>query len=65
MCQTCQHEHHVTEQTVRYYEDGVAVEDVVESTLMICTEPGCNCTRLDPTDYEDRIELIKSGEIDA
>ena len=70
MCETCGHEHVKTEQAVRYtnltWEAGQTLhwEDVVESTLMICSEPGCRCYELSPTDYEDRISLIKSGELD-
>lgn len=37
----------------------------VESTLMVCSEPGCQCYELDPTDYEDRVALIAAGEIDG
>ena len=68
MCATCNHAHVSTEQVVRYTEQSetfAVVKDVVESTLMICSEPGCRCSELSPTDYEDRIALIAAGEIDA
>ena len=69
MCETCGHEHVRTEQAVRYRAfdtDGTlhVYEGVVEDTMMICSEPGCRCYELSPTDYEDRISLIKSGELD-
>lgn len=73
MCANCNHAHTRTEQVVRYtfsnthaqFCESCRGEDVVESTLMICSEPGCRCYELDPTDYEDRVALIAAGEIDA
>jgi hypothetical protein len=76
MCATCGHAHTATEQAVRTkvwveeWQDGhdlggYLVTDQVEDTMMICGAPGCRCYELDPTDAEDRVVLIKSGEIDA
>lgn len=73
MCATCDHAHVRTEQVVRntFYNshaqfcESCRGEDVVEETLMICSEPGCRCYELDPTDSENRVALIQAGEIDA
>lgn len=69
MCQTCDHEHESTEQAVRIHHviPEAAIDfymDTVEDTMLICSVEGCYCPGLDPTDYEDRIALIKAGEID-
>ncbi len=74
MCNTCGHEHVSTEQVVRYqrplhwpasqlWPGAVKYEDVVEETMMVCSEPGCLCSELSPTSYEDRVALIQAGEI--
>ena len=67
MCATCGHAHVSTEQVVRYTEQSdtfAVVKDVVESTLMICSEPGCRCSELDPVSYDDRVALIQAGELE-
>lgn len=68
-CGTCDHEHQRTEQAVRYSAEGVVYPgysyDQVESTMMVCTYPGCLCSTLDPVSADDRIALIKAGELDG
>ncbi|KKN13765.1 hypothetical protein LCGC14_1003150 [marine sediment metagenome] len=62
MCGSCEHEHQLSEQVVRYVTTD---RDAVEPTHHVCQEPECPCASLDPTDHEDRVALITAGEIDA
>ena len=65
MCETCDHAHVSTEQAIAYYRYGRITKSTIEETLMVCSEPGCPCSELSPTDAEDRIALIKAGELDG
>jgi hypothetical protein len=66
-CNNCGHEHTLSEQPTCFHTTDAAGNELrirgVEPTHQIC--PECNCTEFSATDYEDRIALIKAGELDG